>query len=67
VHQRHQVPENVEQILNDLANLKLDDRPVLGDRKNINNVVQQAKANAKKPAAEVIIVISDDTDPGELG
>lgn len=58
-------PENVEQILNDLANLKLDDRPVLGDRKNINNVVQQAKVEAKKPAAEVIIV-SDETDPGDL-
>lgn len=58
-------PENVEQILNDLANLKLDDRPVLGDRKNINNVVQQAKANAKKPAVDVI-VISDNTDSSEL-
>jgi len=56
-------PENVEQILNDLANLKLDDRPVLGDRKNINNVVQQAKADAKKPTA--IIIISDDTDAGD--
>jgi casein kinase 1 len=57
--------ENVEQILNDLANLKLDDRPVLGDRMNINNAVQQAKMDAKKPAA-AFIVISDDTDGGKV-
>jgi len=59
--------ENVEQILNDLANLKLDDRPVLGDRKNIDNAVRQAKAktNVKKPATEVIVIISDETDDGE--
>lgn len=57
-------PENVEQILHDLANLKLDDRPVLGERKNINNAIQQAKADAKKPATEVI-VISDDTSAGD--
>jgi casein kinase 1 len=53
--------ENVEQILNDLANLKLDDRPVFGDRKNINNAIQQAKTDAKKPSTEVIVV-SDSTD-----
>jgi casein kinase 1 len=56
--------ETVEQILNDLANLKLDDRPVLGDRKNINNAVQQGKTDGKKPATEVI-VISDKTDDGK--
>lgn len=56
--------ENVEAILNDLANLKLDDRPVLGDRKNINNAVHQAKTDAKKPATDVI-VISDETDDGK--
>ncbi|KIM89287.1 hypothetical protein PILCRDRAFT_95199 [Piloderma croceum F 1598] len=53
--------ENIEQILNDLANLKLDDRPVLGDRKNIINAVQQAKTDGKKPATEVSM-ISDETD-----
>jgi casein kinase 1 len=57
--------DNVEQILNDLANLKLDDRPVLGDRKNIHNAVQQAKTDAKKPTAEVI-VITDSTDGGKI-
>lgn len=58
-------PENVEQILNELANLKIEDRPVLGDRKNIDNAIQQAKADAKKPAREVI-VITDSTDAGDL-
>lgn len=53
--------ENVERILNDLANLKLDDRPVLGDRKNIDNAVQQAKTDAKKQATEV----TDDTHGGK--
>ena len=54
-------PENVEQILNELANLRLDNRPVLGERKNINDAIQQAKADTKKPVTDVI-VISDDTD-----
>lgn len=58
---RTQNPESVEKILADLANLKLDDRPVLGERKNINNAIQQAKADAKKPPTDVI-VISDDTE-----
>lgn len=56
-------PENVEKILNDLANLKLDDRPVLGERKNINNAIQQAKADAKKPATDVIVVSDDTSHP----
>jgi casein kinase 1 len=56
--------ETIEQILNELANLKLDDRPVLGDRKNIINAVQQAKTDGKKPVTEVI-VISDETDDGK--
>ena len=54
-------PENVEQILNELANLRLDNRPVLGERKNINNAIEQAKADSKKPTTDVI-VITDDTD-----
>ena len=55
----------MEQILNDLANLKLDDRPVLGDRKNINNAVRQAKTDVKKPGTGVI-VITDSTEGGPI-
>jgi casein kinase 1 len=35
-------------VLNDLANLDLNDRPVLGDRKNINKAAQIARQDSKE-------------------
>lgn len=41
-------PENVEQVLNDLANMQIVDRPILGDKKNIASAIKQAKALGQK-------------------
>lgn len=34
---------NVERVLNDLANMEVADRPVLGDKNNIANAIEQAR------------------------
>ncbi|KDQ62390.1 hypothetical protein JAAARDRAFT_149241 [Jaapia argillacea MUCL 33604] len=71
---QNQDGENMEKVLNDLANLRLDARPVLGDRKNVQDAVRQAKDDAAKddaakdetakktppPADEVIVISSSD-------
>ncbi|KAF8917066.1 kinase-like protein [Mucidula mucida] len=58
-------PEDIERVLNGLANMKLGERTVLGDRQNIDNAIQQAKA---APPSDQYIVISsgsegDDSTP----
>lgn len=40
--------DGVEKVLNDLANLRLDARPVLGDRTAVVNAVNQAQDEAQK-------------------
>lgn len=52
--------DSVELLLNDLAGLGLEERPVLGDRKNIENAIKQAKAeDPAKNATKEIIIITD--------
>ncbi|KII86957.1 hypothetical protein PLICRDRAFT_43650 [Plicaturopsis crispa FD-325 SS-3] len=58
-------PGSVENILNDLANLKLDDRPILGDKKNVAGAAKPAKATKKSSGAlsnDVVIITDDSTN-----
>lgn len=62
----------IEKVLQDLAGLKLENRPVLGDKKNVQVSHRQPKPNGlpkaaqpiKKPALDTtnVIVISDSSD-----
>lgn len=52
-------PDEMEKIINGLTNLEIDKRPVLGDRKNIEKAIRNAKQAAKKPDSDKVIVISD--------
>ncbi|KZP33568.1 kinase-like protein [Athelia psychrophila] len=56
--------DEVEAILAGLAKLNFGERAVLGDRSNIDNAVQKAKSDAKKPAE--VVIISDDSIDGKL-
>jgi casein kinase 1 len=57
VHRRTPAPltdEKVERVLNDLANLRLDARPVLGDRTPAANAVNKSKGNSQKKPLPVV-------------
>jgi casein kinase 1 len=43
---------SLEKVLNDLAKLDVQDRPILGDRRNIASAVRRAKDDAKKHSDE---------------
>lgn len=53
---------SVEKVLNDLANLKLDERPILGDRKNIDSALRRDKQTRKEVE---VIVVSDSSGEEE--
>ncbi|TFK52522.1 CK1/CK1 protein kinase [Heliocybe sulcata] len=60
-----QAPDEVERILNDLANLRLGDRPALGNRTNVQAPPKQAPADGQKAVAtqkDDPVEISDESD-----
>lgn len=59
--------DDIERVLNGLANMNLGARTVLGDRQNIDKAVQKAKADVTQSSeSDQFIVISSDSEGGQV-
>ncbi|KAJ7601082.1 CK1/CK1 protein kinase [Mycena floridula] len=58
-------PEDIESVLNGLKNMDLGQRAVLGDRKNIENAILQAKEVAKRADSDKYITISSGSEDSD--